>query len=154
MPVNPPNTRWSQLKHLRKSVLFLFIFALLLSGQRVYRWYQDSNATIQQSDTLSSATDLNSVLCKKVVNGRPIGVIDKQSQFQKRIYLFQAELGEAATEHHWYHEGTRILRFECSPRKDFCISSISPFQAKPGFWSVDVISQNILIETKQFELIP
>lgn len=154
MPVNPPNTRWSQLKHLRKSVLFLFLFAILLSGQRIYQWYQTTNTSVHEPSMMKPSTDPHLVLCKKVVNGRPIGVVDKQSSSKKRIYLFQAEVSEPATEHHWYYEGKRILRFECSSKKDFCISSIPPFQAKTGYWSVDVISQNTLIETKQFELIP
>lgn len=154
MPVNPPNTRWSQLKHLRKSVIFLFLFAIFLSGQRVYQWYQNTNTSLHTPNTMNSVKDSHLVLCKKVVNGRPMGVVDRQSSSQKRIYLFQAEVTEAATEHHWYYEGKRILRFECSSKKDFCISSIAPFQAKVGFWSVDIISQNLLIESKQFELIP
>lgn len=144
----------SQLKQLRKSIAFLIFLALLLTVKKVSQsiWIEtDGQEDITELQDSKKAP--NFILCKKVLNNRPLGQISHETTAGKRLFLFHPNSEAETLYHHWYHEGESVIQFKCSASEKFCISSISPSQAVIGNWSVDVIADNILIESRQFELI-
>lgn len=143
----------SQIKQLRKSIAFLIFLALILTVKKVSQTFW---VEIQGEEDISELQDLQKpldfILCKKVLNNRPLGQINQETSAGKRLFLFHPNSEAEILYHHWYHEGESVIQFKCSAIEKFCISSISPSQAVEGNWSVDVIADNILIESRQFEL--
>ena len=142
--------------HVRKPMVFFILLTLILSFQKVYDRMKDHADRSSEAVKRTGKKRVEAILCQKILNSRPLGLITQDSRAGKRIHLFHEGLNtdDAQLVHKWYHEGENILSFNCPISDAICISSVSPLQARVGDWSVDVLSSNQLIYSKQFSLVP
>tara|TARA_B110000483_G_C18019142_1_gene474277 strand:+ start:316 stop:768 length:453 start_codon:yes stop_codon:yes gene_type:complete len=145
---------WSLIRRLRKSIIFLVLLVVILTAKRGCEDIQARAASTLGKPNLSHSlyhTEL--ILSKKIIKNKPLGLLSDFVESDKRLHLFFKRNTYPELIHiYWYQDGLQITQTTCSAKEENCISSLNPKMSKPGFWSIDVIQNEFLIASKQFEI--
>ncbi|HHX14798.1 MAG TPA: hypothetical protein GX724_01385 [Fibrobacter sp.] len=148
------------LRYIRKTALIITVVFLSFFIHRTYVNFESDSPEIIV-DALPLLSPEQSVVCRNVVSGVPLGV-DSVFKEKTRLYFYShlssndsiALLDTLPFKQIWYLGIDTMFIELCQTNAKICISSIAPHLLRPGEWSVDLVQGRRLWTTRQFLVEP
>jgi len=143
------------LNRLRKGVVFLFFLLFLFIFSRLLFFGTKPEIDIPEEEIPNTNTDI----CLLVTENGPrnIDTVFNLTSITKIFAYSSIEAGFNATDtiwHEWYYGSDVIKKTICKKERPACYSSISADSLREGAWSVDTRRNDILLNVKQFTVLP
>lgn len=138
-------------RQIRKTSIFFLVLFLVFLIHRIVHLFVENSADSVSTLLLQTPRQAESVICHNIVGGAAFG-IDSLFEEYTRVYFYSQLLVDSvpSVEHRWFCGKDTMLIVPCSCNGNVCTSSIAPERLKAGEWSVDLVFEKKILDSRQF----
>lgn len=141
-------------QNLRKSTLFIIFFVLFfVVFQLAGSLREKGKYTETLPEMKTSAPRAKMEICGNIVDGKPFGVDSIFPALRARVFAYTKIAEPVDRKLIWYYEADSVFSDVCDAEEEVCISSLAPEVLQVGLWSVDLMSGNQLLASRQFSVV-
>lgn len=133
---------------IRKSVWFIAALASILALQQL--WQKVVHHTVLSAPANPMQVRFDIQLARVLADGKPIGVDSSFLMHKDQIHFWSSQCAQGLKVH-WYLQN-QLMQVDSMQENGSCFLVLTTPNVRPGFWTVDVLSQDALLGSAAFTI--